>query len=116
MYKDRGIIKWAPFDALIGFNQMIADIKYRLGKKEKPILSEDHLDLMNRHMQYALKHQIEIIINYCEDGYFYEVFGTIKQIDSIKNQIILSMNQIISLENIVNIWCESYEDKLNIST
>ena len=26
MYKDRGIIKWAPFDALVGFKTNIQDM------------------------------------------------------------------------------------------
>ena len=32
-YVDRGIIKWAPFDGLAGFNDLYNDLKYRLGKK-----------------------------------------------------------------------------------
>lgn len=114
MYKDRGIIKWAPFDALIGFNQMIADIKYKMGKKDKPILSEDHLEHMNRQIRFAVEKKEEVRLNYYEDGYFYEVFGHIKYVDMIKKIIVLSVNQEIYLENIMNIYCEVYENQENI--
>lgn len=48
MYKDRGIIKWAPFDALVGFNDLIKEMLNNKNKIEKPILNEDRLEKMDR--------------------------------------------------------------------
>ena len=32
-YKDRGIMKWAPFDALTGHGTMLEDMIYNINKK-----------------------------------------------------------------------------------
>ena len=50
-YIDRGIIKWAAFDALSGYHSMLKEMQHRLGKKAKPILSDDEYELLNLNLQ-----------------------------------------------------------------
>lgn len=102
-YKDRGIIKWAPFDALVGFNQMISDLKNRLGRKDKPILQEDQLFEMDCIIKEAITNKKELQIDYYHEGYIKSIYGFIKKVDLYNRQLILEYQIIISLEDIVNL-------------
>ena len=110
MYSDRGIIKWAPFDALVGFHAMIQDIQYQLGKSPKPLLCEDRLQEMNRHLTYAIQKQQDVFLVYYVDGYFKQVYGRIKKIDVVNSLLILDTYQKINLLDIVQIQTEGLED------
>ena len=102
-YVDRGIIKWAPFDALVGYHSLIQELKYRLGKKDRPILSDDQYEEMNRKLQIAVYQNLEIEIEYYKDGYTRATLGTIKKIDWIQHLIILSTFEKIYAHDIINI-------------
>lgn len=102
-YRDRGIIKWAAFDALNGFNSMLTEMRRRLGKSEKPILSEDDFDRMNLALQEALIKKTEIAVTYFEDGYSKTSFGMIKKLDFDYKKVILSTKESISAFDILNI-------------
>ncbi len=102
-YVDRGIIKWAPFDALVGYHSMLQEMKHRLGRKDRPILSEDQNEEMDRVVQIALKTHAEIEIEYYRDGYTNTTFGTIKRIDSIHRIIILSTLEKVMIDHIIHL-------------
>ena len=95
-YRDRGIIKWAAFDALNGFNSMLKEMKYKLGKVDKPILSEDDFEQMNQTMKQAIIEDLEVVIKFYEDGYAKSTFGKIKKLDFNNKQIILTTRERIS--------------------
>ncbi|MGE4320153.1 MAG: YolD-like family protein [Acholeplasmataceae bacterium] len=106
-YVDRGIIKWAPFDGLAGFNDLYKQLKYRLGKKDRPLLSEDQLYEMDINLQKALHEHLDVYLSYYQDGYIKASFGKVTKIDAI-NKIIyidglkypLSMIVDLSLDSI----------------
>ncbi|MDD3113356.1 MAG: YolD-like family protein [Candidatus Izemoplasmatales bacterium] len=102
-YVDRGIIKWAPFDALVGYHSLLEEMKYRLGKKEKPRLSDDDLEELNRNLMQALKESREIEIRYYHDGYIHSTFGKLKKVDYANKQLILTTFETLEAENIVEI-------------
>lgn len=102
-YKDRGIIKWAPFDALVGYHSLIKELKYRLGKRIKPILSEDQYDELNRNLNLAFHQNLEIEIEFFSQGYSKYTFGTIRKIDWINKIVILSSFEKINALDIVEI-------------
>lgn len=87
IYVDRGIIKWAPFDGLAGFNHLYKTLKYRLGKQEKPILSEDQLYEMDLHLKQAVHEKCPVYITYFQDGYIKQLYGQVTKLDMI-NKII----------------------------
>ena len=89
-YIDRGIIKWAPFDALVGYSSLLNELRYKLGKKAKPVLSDDQYEELNRKLNLAYHHQLEIEIEYFYDGYIKVSYGVIKKLDFIHKRIILS--------------------------
>lgn len=102
-YRDRGIIKWAAFDALNGFNPMLKEMKHRLGQTEKPILSDDDFENMNRTLQLAIINQAEIALSYFEQGYSKTTFGKIKKLDYNNKQIVMNNLERISAFDILNI-------------
>ena len=103
MDRDRGIIKWAPFDALVGFSNLLNELKYNRKKAEKPILSDDQKAIMDQNITYAKEFNQEVTIVYFQDGYFKEVFGKIKKIDQIKQMIILENQIKIKLNSVLDL-------------
>lgn len=102
-YVDRGIIKWGSFDALVGYSSMIEELKYKLGKKEKPSLSEDALEMMNRSLQDALKNDKEIELRYFQDGYTRHTYGKVFKIDYQNKLIVLSTREKFYADEILEI-------------
>lgn len=102
-YRDRGIIKWAAFDALNGFNSMLKEMRFRLGQTEKPTLSEDELEILDRNLQIALTEQKEMAVTYFEDGYSKTTFGKIKKLDYNDHCLVLTTLERISAFDILSI-------------
>lgn len=102
MYKDRGIIKWAPFDALAGLNEMVNNLINKKGKKDKPILSEDKLSELDLILKEAIGNNNKIMIDYYLDGYIKTTYGLIKRIDEIEKLIQLDTNEKLSVNDIVD--------------
>lgn len=103
MYKDRGIIKWAPFDALVGFKSSIGDMKMDRNKKPMKILSEDQLAEFNYLIRDAINNDYELVFDYYEDGYTKRVFGKILKVDQHNQLLILKNNIKLPLNIITNI-------------
>ena len=101
-YIDRGIIKWAPFDALVGYSSLLNELRYKLGKKAKPVLSDDQYEELNRKLNLAYHHQLEIEIEYFYDGYIKVSYGVIKKLDFIHKRIILSTYEKIDSTFVTN--------------
>ena len=102
-YQDRGIIKWSAFDALNGFNSMLKEMKYRLGKIDKPILSSDDFEKFDLVLKEALFEDQEIAIKYYENGYSKITFGKIKKLDFNEKSIILTTKERINAFDILQI-------------
>lgn len=102
-YVDRGLIKWSAFDALVGYHSMLEEMRYRLGKKTRPILSDDDYDELNQKLMTALQEGKEMEIRYYHDGYIRFTFGTIRKVDYDKRQIVLSTAERFNAEDIMEI-------------
>ncbi|MDY0210994.1 MAG: YolD-like family protein [Acholeplasma sp.] len=102
-YHDRGLMKWAPFDALAGYQEMIKEMVYIKNKREKPVLFEDTLEEMDRTVQRAFKLKSILRISYYVDGYLYYRLGEIKKYDPLLSMIILKPNMMLKLNDIINI-------------
>jgi hypothetical protein len=103
IYVDRGIIKWNPYDALVGYSSMLSEMRYRLGKKDKPLLSDDALETMNRTLQEAVQTKKDIELRYYHDGYIRFTFGTIQRVDYTSKEITLSTWEKFKAEDIIEI-------------
>lgn len=102
-YVDRGIIKWNAFDALVGYSSMIEEMRYRLGKKEKPVLSDDVYEQLNRDLTLAWQNHQEVEIRYYHDGYARFTFGTIRKLDFTNREVILSTYERLKAEDIIGL-------------
>jgi hypothetical protein len=102
-YVDRGIIKWSPFDALVGYQAILEEMKYNRGKKEIPILTDDAYEALNRALQIAYQTRQEIGFRYYRDGYIKITHGTILKIDYTFRRIKLSTYEEFKAEDIIEI-------------
>ena len=102
-YKDRGIMKWAPFDALTGHGDMLEDMIYNINKKQKQELSDDEYQELNETIKEALESNKQISIEYYDNGYSFTTFGRIKKLDTINKQIKLDTEETIPFEDVLQI-------------
>jgi hypothetical protein len=102
-YVDRGILKWCPYDALVGYSSMLSEMRFRLGKKERPSLSDDALEELNRNLHEAIETKKDIELRYYHDGYIRFTFGSVKKIDYAKKEITLSTWEKFQAEDIIEI-------------
>lgn len=87
-YQDRGIIKWAPFDALISYQDVLNTMRYERGKMEQPILLDDQYEILNQTIHEALITHKMLKITYYEDGYFKFIYGLIKRFNDLEKTLI----------------------------
>lgn len=100
MYKDRGLIKWLPFDALSGFFKLIDEIKINKNKNMMPILSDDDYELMEYNFKKAIFENKNTWLIYYQDGYFFEIVEKIGKIDYLNKTITLLNNLKLKIKNI----------------
>jgi aminoglycoside phosphotransferase family enzyme len=102
-YVDRGIIKWSPFDALVGYQAILEEMKYKRGKKEIPVLTDDAYETLNRALQIAYQTKQEIGVRYYLDGYIKSTHGLILKIDYTFKRIKLSTCEEFKAEDVIDI-------------
>lgn len=102
-YMDRGLIKWAPFDALNGYNSMLQEMKYRLRKQDKPVLSYDQYEELNRTMQEAIINDQDIEIQFFDRGYIKVSYGKIKKLDFVYKHVILTTEESIPAVDVISV-------------
>jgi hypothetical protein len=90
--KQRGMVKWQPFASLPEQAGYIQSLLYDLNKMEKPQLSEDQLEELNRKLHAFYQNKEWIKMSYFYDGYVYIVEGIIHKIDVINQSIIIEHN------------------------
>ena len=106
-YKDRGIMKWAPFDALVGFHGLLNDLKQKLGQIERPLLSDDDHETLNRQLALAVDSSCLVNIYYFKNGYIQQQYGHITKVDFVFKKIILDGCIKISANDMIAIACLS---------
>ena len=105
MNKDRGMIKWMPFNSVVSNKEVLYSIMREKEKINKPIMSDDEKYGIEQAIIDAFYMQNKVNIIYYKNGYTYEYNGTIKKIDSSNKLIYLTnfcilFNQIIKVTDI----------------
>lgn len=100
-YIDRGIMKWQPFDALSGFNEMIKEMITLKNRQTRPILFEDKLQELNETITLAISRNDSVRITYFEGGYLYYQIGYIIKVDLIKQTILLKPKMLIPIVDVI---------------
>jgi len=66
--KDRGMIKWQPFDSVTSSKKMIQHIMNEKSKIKKPVLSQEQLEDIQNKIWEGFHSQIPLRIIYFFDG------------------------------------------------
>lgn len=103
MNKDRGIIKWLPFESLTPNKKVIDTILYEKNKVKKPILSLEQQQEMEEKIIEAFYEQIEITLKIYINGYIKTIISPILEIDYTYKKIILKNKDIILFKQIVEV-------------
>ena len=98
IYRDRKMMKWMPFHALLEQGDYINDLLNGRIKKEMPVLSIDQLEEMNYKLETAFIFQSEVIIKYFDKGAFHSVQGVLTRADHYRKEIYLGETAIPSLK------------------
>ncbi len=106
MNKDRGMIKWMPFNSVVNSKAVLSSIIKEKERINKPIMSEDEIEIIEKRIIDAFYMQTTINITYYKEGYTYKYVGKIKKIDSSSKLIYLSnlrllFNQIIEVTDLL---------------
>ena len=102
VYRDRKMMKWMPFNALLEQGDHIRNLLNGRIKKEMPILSVDQQTELNYKLEVAYLFKNEVLIKYFRDGAFYEIQGVITRTD-VYNKLIFIDESFVSALQIINI-------------
>lgn len=102
MNKDRGIVKWLPFNSLVSNKEVLYKVLKDKERQTRPILSDDEISYIEKSIINAYYTKDTIKITYYKNGYLYEEEGNVKKIDSPNkliyfNNLKLLFNQIIEV-------------------
>ncbi|GAB3059535.1 YolD-like family protein [Salinicoccus sesuvii] len=78
----RGMIKWAPFATMPEQFEKIASMIEDQMKVERPILSDDRLEEMNRILKRALREKRSVRVEYYYDGFRFHTDLKLIQVDA----------------------------------
>ena len=95
MNKDRGMIKWMPFNSVVSNKEILYSLIKEKEKITKPHISEDETNEFEKTIIDAYYMQDKTHITYYKNGYTYEYYGLIKKIDSSNKLIYLNNFKII---------------------
>lgn len=101
--KDRGMIKWMPFNSVISNKMLLNSINYEKSKIAKPIVSDEDIKELEEKIIDAYYTKENISITYYQNGFLKEITGKIKKIDKVQkliylNNIKLLFSQIIKIK------------------
>lgn len=103
MNKDRGMIKWHPFESLTPSKKVIDTILYEKSKRKKPILSLDQQQELEEKLVEAFYEQIEITLKIYKNGYIETTTSSILKMDYIHKNITLKNRDKILFKQIVEV-------------
>lgn len=102
---ERGMKKWAPFSSLIEQSICLEKMRYERNKIEKPKISSDQAQKINRAILNSNGSPIKI--KYFYDGYLYEIVAQIIRVDSLNKALVTSKGS-LPLNNIIDIGIDDY--------
>lgn len=109
--------QFAPFAALTGFEETLDEVD-RITENKKE-LSDDEKEIINQKLLMILDNlpnRIESEITYFEKdqkksgGHYLTIRSSIKRIDEINHQLIMSNNKRILIDDILNIKCSLFKE------
>ena len=89
MNKDRGMIKWMPFNSLVSNKDVMKSLILEKNKISKPIISEEDSKRIEELVIEAYYMHNKALIYYYKNGYIYKTLSYIKKIDKVQKLIYL---------------------------
>jgi hypothetical protein len=102
VYKDRKMMKWMPFNALLEQGDYVSDLLLGKSRKQMPSLSSDQYDELNYQLEEAYALHLEITVTYYENFNHLETTGYITRTDNF-NKLIFINDTPISAQTIISI-------------
>ncbi len=103
MNKDRGIIKWLPFESLTPSKKVINSILYEKSKIPKPILSLEQQQEIEEKLIEAFYEQIEVTLKIYQNGYIKTTTSSILEIDYAYKKITLKNKDKVLFKQIIEV-------------
>lgn len=101
--KDRGMIKWQPFDSIISSKEVINNILKEKDKQDKPILSLEQMEDLNNKIFENFYAKNYITLTFYEANYIKQIKGKITFIDEYKKIIWINNNKKLHISQILKI-------------
>lgn len=102
VYRDRKMMKWMPFNALLEQGDNVSELLLGRNKKTMPVLSYDQQEELNYQLETAYLFRSEIIVTYFYQDDFHTVQGKITRTD-LHNKLIFIDEQSLHAQAITNI-------------
>lgn len=100
----RGIAKWLPFSTIPLQHEMLNEFISDQNKIEKPILSDDQVNVMNQKLIYKMFHNPEIKLKFYNDGYLDEIDGVIHKVEPLESALYVYEKEKLKLIELTNIY------------
>ena len=105
---DRNQIKWAPFNSVINGKYIVSSLEKEKRRINKPVLSEEQISTYEEMIKESMINKIDLLFSIYSGGYIEEIKGTVLNINSTLNKILLSNNITIFFCEIVKIKYLNY--------
>jgi len=99
---DRGMIKWAPFSAVIPGTSLVREIELKRQRIKKPCLDEDKVMEIEKDILEAYNNQDNVKLKIYRDGRLYVKEGKIIHLDGISKIIVMSGNYKVFFSQIID--------------
>lgn len=101
--RERGMIKWAPFNSVINGEQVKKELKEKQDSIIKPTLSDEQLLELENIIKECLENGDEVIIEYYKNHHLEVIEGKITKIIPASKKIIINNQTSLYFYNIMHI-------------
>ena len=99
---DRGMIKWAPFSAVVPGTYLVREIELEKHRIKKPCLDEDKVTEIEKSILEAYNNHDNVKLKIYRDGRLYIKEGKILHLDGITKTITMSGNYKVFFGQIID--------------
>ena len=103
MSTNRGMIKWAPFNAVQSGNSMVNDVLKKKNKVTMPVLSDDQIEVLEQKLINSYNNGNIITILYFKEGKYYKKQGIIGKINKNTAKSVLNDGVSVFFSQIIEI-------------
>lgn len=100
--RDRGMVKWAPFKSLPEQEEYLLSMEEKEDVVERPELSEDALDELDRTVTNLLKGNV-VVVSYYDDFHIKDFEGVVDQVDELHRRLLFENGKVICVKDICSL-------------